>query len=162
MTCPCCPTWWSRLSPPYQAKRPAGSGRKSVSRWSQSRSCLKIKIGNQNILIKWFISLPSSPTANSTSASGTSFSIADFKASCSLQSRLYSFKLISQKPKKLNYPCSILTLTGGGLASGILSGRPGPLAGGPTSETSGMLRCKARKTRGDISGSSILDTSHVS
>ena len=37
------------------------------------------------------------------------------------------------------HPCSILTFTGGGVASGILSGSPGPLAGGPTSEMSGML-----------------------
>ena len=39
----------------------------------------------------------------------------------------------------LPHPCSILTFTGGGAASGIRSGSPGPLAGGPTSEMSGML-----------------------
>ena len=40
---------------------------------------------------------------------------------------------------QLTHPCSILTFTGGGVASGILSGSPGPLAGGPTSDMSGML-----------------------
>ena len=50
MTCPCCPTWWSRLSPPCPATRPAGSGKKSVYHWSQSQNCLEMERGNQNVL----------------------------------------------------------------------------------------------------------------
>lgn len=41
-----------------------------------------------------------------------------------------------------SHPCSIFTLTGGGGASGTLWGNPGPLAGAPTSDMSGILEKK--------------------
>ena len=53
-----------------------------------------------------------------------------------------------KESQRASYPCSILTRTGGGGASGTLWGNPGPLAGAPTSDMSGILwrKEKFRKT----------------
>ena len=81
---------------------------------------------------------PSAPVSMSTIAPGTCATISSYSL-LAISTLLLKFIYDYHVFLPTWYPCSILTLTGGGGASGTLKGNPGPLAGAPTSERSGIL-----------------------